>query len=149
MARGVQTFYLDELRNPELAAARVAARENALQAEKKRLPNETQDENNSAEMAQVISGLMVSDTAQRSRHVADLLQRSALASLLSRYPDAKDQGVKTAGFYVLAGTDMPAVLFETAFISNPQEEARLATADFRQKMADAIVNAIRAYRDGK
>ncbi len=149
VARGVQTFYLDELRNPELAAARVAARENALLNGKKRSADEPAEENGSAEMAQVLSGLLSGDTIERSRHVAELLQRSAMGSLLSRYPDMKDQGVKTAGFYVLAGTDMPAVLFETAFISNPQEEARLASADFRQKMADAIVNAIRAYRDGK
>ena len=43
---------------------------------------------------------------------------------------------------------MPAALFETAFISNPQGEARLNNGDFRQRMADAIVNAIRAYREG-
>lgn len=147
-ARGVQTFYLDEARNFELAAARVAARENAEQAGKKAL-NEPIDEHAREEMASVISGLLTASTAERSHHVADLMQRSALASLLARYPDTKDQGVKAAGFYVLAGTDMPAVLLETAFISNPQDEARLTTADFRQKMADAIVNAIRAYRDGK
>jgi N-acetylmuramoyl-L-alanine amidase len=87
--------------------------------------------------------------ATRSRHFADLLQRSALSSLGPRYPGTKDQGVKSAGFFVLVGADMPAALFETAFISNPEDEARLATADFRQKMADAIVNAIRAWREGK
>ena len=57
--------------------------------------------------------------------------------------------VLLAGFFVLVGADMPAALFETSFISNPDDEARLATADYRQKMADAIVNAIRAYREGK
>jgi len=49
---------------------------------------------------------------------------------------------------VLAGARMPAVLFETSFISNPVGETRFNTGDFRQKIADAIVNAIRAYRDG-
>jgi N-acetylmuramoyl-L-alanine amidase len=44
---------------------------------------------------------------------------------------------------------MPAVLFETAFISNTEEEGRLATADYRQKFADAILNAVRAYKAGK
>jgi N-acetylmuramoyl-L-alanine amidase len=43
---------------------------------------------------------------------------------------------------------MPAVLFETSFISNPVDELRLNSGDYRQKMADALVNAIRAYRDG-
>lgn len=146
VARGVQTFYLDEVREAGSAALRVAAREN--------LPHARGDDAHTlagaeTEIASILASLQVGATASRSRHVADLLQRSALASLLPRYADTRDQGVKTAGFYVLAGADMPAVLFETAFISNPVEEARLATADYRQKMADAIVNAIRAYREGK
>jgi N-acetylmuramoyl-L-alanine amidase len=56
--------------------------------------------------------------------------------------------VKTAGFFVLVGAEMPSVLYETAFISNPGDEKRLAAADFRQKLADSIVNAVRAYRSG-
>ena len=50
---------------------------------------------------------------------------------------------------VLRTPSMPAVLFETAFISNPDDEGRLATADYRQKLADAIANAIKAYKAGK
>jgi N-acetylmuramoyl-L-alanine amidase len=79
---------------------------------------------------------------------AELLQRAAMASLAGRYTEVRDGGVKRAGFYVLAGARMPAVLFETSFISNPNAEARLNTEDYRQKMADAIVNAVRAYRSG-
>ena len=71
-----------------------------------------------------------------------------LAALGAITPDTIDHGTKTAGFFVLVGADMPAVLYETAFISNPDDEARLGTADYRQKLADAIVNAVRAYRDG-
>jgi hypothetical protein len=40
------------------------------------------------------------------------------------------------------------VLFETSFISNALEERRLGTERYRQKLADAIVNAVRAYRAG-
>ena len=97
----------------------------------------------------MLSHLNVAEMSARSRHVADLLQRSALGSLAQRYPDTRDQGVKTAGFFVLVGADMPAVLFETAFISNTEDEGRLATADYRQKLADAILNAVRAYKAGK
>jgi len=43
---------------------------------------------------------------------------------------------------------MPAVLYEVSFISNPDAEIRLNTGDYRQKLANAIVNAIRAYREG-
>lgn len=139
-ATGVQTFVLDQAR--EGAAARLAARENAQRAR----------EGEGAEgegLSLVLSNLNVGDLPARSRHVADLLQRAALGSLVPRYPDTKDQGIKTAGFYVLVGAEMPAVLFETAFISNPDDEGRLATADYRQKLADAIANAVKAYKAGK
>jgi N-acetylmuramoyl-L-alanine amidase len=119
-------------------AARVAARENAQRGRE-----------DAAGIAAVLDRVNPAEMGARSRHVADLLQRAALGSLLPRYPDTKDQGVKTAGFFVLVGADMPAVLFETAFISNTDEESRLATADFRQKLADAILNAVRAYKAGK
>ena len=139
-ATGVQTFILDEAR--EGSAARVAARENAQRSLK-------DDDVKGADLSLILSNLNVGDMTARSRHVADLLQRSALGSLLPRYPDTRDQGIKTAGFYVLVGAEMPAVLFETAFISNPDDEGRLATADYRQKLADSIANAIKAYKAGK
>lgn len=83
-----------------------------------------------------------------SHTFARLLQRSALASLQPGYPDVIDGGVRGAGFYVLAGARMPAVLFESSFISNELEGTRLGTARYRQKLADAIVNAVRAYKAG-
>ena len=139
-ATGVQTFILDEAR--EGSAARVAARENAQRSLK-------DDDVKGADLSLILSNLNVGDMTARSRHVADLLQRSALGSLMPRYPDTRDQGIKTAGFYVLVGAEMPAVLFETAFISNPDDEGKLATADYRQKLADSIANAIKAYKAGK
>lgn len=145
LARGVQTFVFDRNRDPEGFEAGVAARENALRGKAPLLDARALD----GEMATLFANLGGADMAAKSRHVAELLHRSALASLGLRYPDTKDQGLKTAGFYVLVGADMPAVLFETSFISNPVDESRLATADYRQKLADAVVNAIRAYREGK
>jgi N-acetylmuramoyl-L-alanine amidase len=44
---------------------------------------------------------------------------------------------------------MPSVLFEASYLSNPAEEARLDSSEYRQLLADAIVNAIRAYRLGR
>jgi N-acetylmuramoyl-L-alanine amidase len=86
--------------------------------------------------------------AARSTQFARLLQRSTVASLEPSYPDAIDGGVRGAGFYVLAGARMPAVLFETSFVSNELEGRRLGTSRYRQKLADAIVNAVRAYKSG-
>lgn len=132
--RGVMTFVLDDSR--DAASSRLAARENDASA---------------AAAAELTGALRRGDgmqSANRSTHFAELLQRSAIASLAPSYGDIPNSGIKRAGFYVLAGARMPAVLFETSFISNPQGETRFNSGDFRQKIADAIVNAIKAYRDG-
>jgi N-acetylmuramoyl-L-alanine amidase len=131
--RGVMTFVLDDSR--DATSTRVAAREN----------------DSSVAAATELAGALTREGGQspgRSTHFAELLQRAAIASLSPSYGDIPDSGIHRAGFYVLAGARMPAVLFETSFISNPVGETRFNTGDFRQKIADAIVNAIRAYRDG-
>jgi N-acetylmuramoyl-L-alanine amidase len=132
--RGVMTFVLDASRDD--VAARVAARENSA------------SEQAASEFANAMSYVLDAGSIARSTHFAELLQRSAMSSLAPKYPETHDHGVKSAGFYVLAGARMPAALFEVSFISNPVEERRLDTADYRQKIADSIVNAVRAYRDG-
>lgn len=53
-----------------------------------------------------------------------------------------NRGVKTANYYVIKYTSMPAALTELAFISNPTEEKLLASSDFQEKCAAAIANAI-------
>lgn len=133
-SRGVMTFVLDESR--DVFAAGIAARENAASPAA------------AAELATVLSQVLDRRTIETSVHAADLLQRSTLASLSMGYSGVRDHGVRRAGFYVLAGAQMPAVLYEMSFISNPVEELRLNTADYRQKFADALVNAVRALREG-
>ncbi len=134
-SHGVMTFVLDESR--DVVASHIAARENSASPAA------------AAELANVMSHVLDARSIARSVRFAELLQRSAMASLSPGYGAVDDDGVKRAGFYVLAGARMPAVLFETTFISNPTGEARLNTADYRQKIADSIVNAIRAYREGR
>ena len=56
-----------------------------------------------------------------------------------------DRGVKTAGFYVLRHTRMPAILVEGAFLSNPAEALVLADPAVRQRIAEAIGRGIAAY----
>ncbi len=131
---GVMTFVLAESR--EAFESQIAARENAASPA-------------AAELATALSGSVSGATRSRSLRFAQLLQRATAGSLETRYGNVRDRGVRRAGFYVLAGARMPAVLYEASFISNPEEEALLDTPDFRQKLADSIVNAVRAYRDGK
>ena len=53
--------------------------------------------------------------------------------------------VEQAGFAVLKAPDIPSILVETAFITNPEEEARLTDEDYQDKMAAAIVSGIKRY----
>ncbi|MFO7541624.1 MAG: N-acetylmuramoyl-L-alanine amidase [Thiobacillus sp.] len=55
--------------------------------------------------------------------------------------------VEQAGFAVLKSPDIPSILIETAFISNPEEEKRLNDADYQDKMANAIVKGVKSYFD--
>jgi N-acetylmuramoyl-L-alanine amidase len=54
--------------------------------------------------------------------------------------------VKQAGFYVLGGAAMPAVLIEIGFVTNPREEKRLRDPKYRDEIARAIYSGIAAYK---
>ena len=112
--RGVQTFVLAKAGDE--AALRLAARENAASAAAGKT------------VGAVLADLRVESVSQQSMQMAKLLQRATMASLAESYGDAPDGGVRSAAFFVLLGAQMPAVLFEASFISNPNEESRLATA---------------------
>jgi N-acetylmuramoyl-L-alanine amidase len=53
--------------------------------------------------------------------------------------------VEQAGFAVLKAPDIPSVLVETAFISNPEEEAKLRSAAYQEQLADALMRGISRY----
>jgi N-acetylmuramoyl-L-alanine amidase len=55
------------------------------------------------------------------------------------------KAVEQAGFAVLKAPDIPSVLVETAFISNPEEEARLRSDEYQEKMADALMRGLQRY----
>jgi len=76
-------------------------------------------------------------------------ESSKLCSLIGKEVISRTQqtyrGVKQAGFYVLRGAQMPAVLVECGFISNPNEELRLIQYDFQNMIANGIVAGIKRY----
>jgi N-acetylmuramoyl-L-alanine amidase len=132
---GIETYVLDTTKDE--IASRIAARENAT------------SQAATAEIGSILASLRLADQANHSTHLAELLQRAAMVSLRDGYKDVHDGGVHTAGFYVLVGARMPSVLFETSYISNPAEESRLGLEDYKRRLADAIENAVRAYREGR
>jgi N-acetylmuramoyl-L-alanine amidase len=70
---------------------------------------------------------------------------SAVLGEVGRVGRLHKGNVEQAGFAVLKAPDIPSVLVETAFISNPEEEAKLKSGDYREQLADAILRGIRSY----
>jgi N-acetylmuramoyl-L-alanine amidase len=80
----------------------------------------------------------------------DIKESSELAELILGSLDAilklENRGVKSGPFYVLATAAMPAVLVESAFITNPKEERKLELGAYRQRIAEALFEAIGKYK---
>lgn len=74
--------------------------------------------------------------------ISNRYARSILNSMLRQFPDHLNRGVKEANFAVLRLTDMPAVLVECEFVTNPQQLRFLASADKQAALARAIATGI-------
>ena len=131
-ASGFETFLIGRSKNEY--AARVAARENAV-LELEGIPGQalTGEDLIQATIAQ--SGFAI-----YSETFADLVQIEIKKRVQSR-----DRGVKQAGFVVLARASMPNVLVELGFISNPTEEKKLRSPQYRDQLATAIYRAVQQY----
>ena len=73
------------------------------------------------------------------------LQRGALANLKKKYKSVQDAGVREGPFWVLVGAQMPAVLVEVGFITNPTEAKRLVNRQYQRTMAQGLANGIERY----
>jgi N-acetylmuramoyl-L-alanine amidase len=100
------------------------------------------------ELRAILDDLKLQEVGGASRALAADLQKATMSSLASEFADVIDGGVHGAGFFVLVGARMPAVLMEVTYISNPVEEGYLGKEEFRGRIVDAIVNGLRAYKDG-
>jgi N-acetylmuramoyl-L-alanine amidase len=78
----------------------------------------------------------------QSADFAQFVQNQLLKELRRDFSGVTDLGVKSARFFVLTGAKMPAILVETSFISNPQEERRLKDGRYQKSMAEAVVKGI-------
>ena len=93
--------------------------------------------------AQAQRVLLDMSTTTQIKH--SLALGGAIIPALAAIGDMHKKGVERANFAVLRAPDIPSVLVETAFISNPQEERKLRTAAYQEKLADAIFSGIRSY----
>ena len=91
--------------------------------------------------------LQNNDLRQRvSRDFASLVQASMVDKLRKSNKQARDLGVKQAPFMVLIGATMPSVLAEISFITNKDEASLLKTSNYRELIAESLLNAIMRYQ---
>jgi N-acetylmuramoyl-L-alanine amidase len=137
-ARGAETYFLSAEAS-DAKAAKAAAAENAPAAVAPP-PGDTKEEVKDLE-------LILWDLAQ-TRHLAESQRFAALIQAeLNDALQLKDRGVKQAPFRVLNGAEMPAVLVELGFISNPEEEKKLQDATYRGELVDALTRAVQRYKE--
>lgn len=85
------------------------------------------------------------DLSQTATINDSLRLAKAVLGRLGEINDLHKGSVEQAGFAVLKSPDIPSILVETAFISNPDEERRLNTEEYRTKMAKAVLAGIKKY----
>jgi N-acetylmuramoyl-L-alanine amidase len=133
-ARGVETYYLNFTSSPE--ALEVAARENAV------------SEKSIYELQDLVKKIALKEKIEESREFAGDVQQSLHSGLAVKSPAIRDRGVKKAPFIVLIGANMPSILAEISFVSNPTDERRLATGEYRQRIAESLYRGIAKYVNG-
>jgi N-acetylmuramoyl-L-alanine amidase len=133
-ARGVETYYLNFTSSPE--ALEVAARENAV------------SEKSIYELRDLVKKIALKEKIEESREFAGDVQQSLHSGLAAKSAAIRDRGVKKAPFIVLIGANMPSILAEISFVSNPVDERRLETAEYRQRIAESLYRGIAKYVNG-
>ena len=134
-ARGSSVFTLSERGATSEAAKWLADRENSAD----RLGGVDLKVSDDV-LANVLVNMSQNATLEHSAEAAGAVLRN-----LSRLGDTHKAQVQKAGFVVLKSPDIPSMLVETAFISNPEEEARLTTPAHQQRLAEAILAGVKAY----
>jgi N-acetylmuramoyl-L-alanine amidase len=131
-ARGIETYFLNFARSRHAEA--VAARENAI------------SEATLKDLQELVKAITLNSKIDESRDFAASVQE-AMVSGVRRHNAVPDRGVHTAPFYVLIGANMPAILAEIAFVSNPEDERRLRTPEYREILARSLLGGVRTYLD--
>jgi N-acetylmuramoyl-L-alanine amidase len=133
-ARGVETYYLNFTSNPD--ALEVAARENAV------------SEKSIFELQDLVKKITLKEKIEESRELASDVQQSLYSGLAGKHSALRDRGVKKAPFVVLIGANMPSILAEISFVSNPTDAAKLETPEYREKIAESLYKGIAKYAGG-
>ncbi|MBV9181320.1 MAG: N-acetylmuramoyl-L-alanine amidase [Acidobacteria bacterium] len=130
-ARGIETYYLNFTSSPE--ALEVAARENSA------------SDKSIHELQDLVKKIALKEKIEESREFAADVQESLHSGLAARNSEIRDRGVKKAPFVVLIGANMPSILAEISFISNPADAKRMKSGEYRQRVAESLYQGISRY----
>jgi len=131
-AHGVETYYLSFASSPDAEA--VAARENS--ASTRAMHN----------LPDIIKSIALNNKLDESRDLAAMVQESMVTRMRGSKKDLRNLGVKKAPFVVLIGAGMPSVLAEVSFLTNRSEAQLLKTSNYKQRIAEALHDAVMKYR---
>jgi N-acetylmuramoyl-L-alanine amidase len=129
--RGVETYYLNFSDTPE--AMDVATRENAVA------------QSSVHDLQNLVSKIARNEKTEESHDFATDIQDSLAKHMENTSHPGPDRGVRKAPFVVLIGANMPSVLAEISFLSNPADEQWLKKSENRQHIAEGLYRGIEAY----
>ncbi len=128
---GVETFYLNLTSNAE--EREVASRENA------------GSQRNIRELEDLLKQIALGDYNEESNDLAQIVQKSLYSEVKNHHPILRNRGVKKAPFIVLINLNMPGILTEVGFISNPSEEKYFTGKKGQEQVAEALYKGIEKY----
>jgi N-acetylmuramoyl-L-alanine amidase len=130
---GVETYYLNFTDSKE--AMDLASRENAA------------SQRSIFELQDLLQKITLHEKLDESREFANRVQTALFALSQRTFPGQRTRGVKKAPFVVLIGAQMPSILAEIGFLTNPREEQLLKTPGYRQKIAESLYKGISKYAE--
>jgi len=128
---GVETFFLNLTSNAE--EREVASRENA------------GSQRNIRELEDLLKQIALGDYNEESNDLAQIVQQSLYSEVKAHHPILRNRGVKKAPFIVLINLNMPGILTEVGFISNPSEEKYFTGKQGQAQVAEALYKGIEKY----
>jgi len=132
--RGVETYYLNFTTSADALA--VAARENAVSNQ------------SIHQLSDLVKKIALQDKISESREFASDVEQSLYDGLGDGNSGLKDRGVKKAPFVVLIGANMPSILAEISFLTNPEDASELRRPQYRERIAESLYSGVARYVEG-
>jgi N-acetylmuramoyl-L-alanine amidase len=133
-ARGVETYYLNFTSSPD--ALETAARENAV------------SDQSINQLSDLVKKIALKEKIDESREFASDVEAGLYSGLQKGNAGLKNRGVKKAPFVVLIGANMPSVLAEISFVTNPKDAGQLRQPEYRQRVAESLYKGVARYAGG-